>query len=322
MSRISTETMTFGILALLFGLGGAYLARLYLRPEPEVEAAPPPQSIEVPLAAMDLPADKLLRMGDIVIKPMTTEQIANQNIDPDRTLLNPQQIIGRRLSKTVRMLQPFLTDSLMPEGTRPSLAANLKPGMRAVTVPLSGLSAVGGFAGPGSMVDVFFRTKSVFDDTPGRVTFPDMTKMLLENVEVLALGPYTTPGEMIEGDAADINTVTLAVTPDQAAKLAIVEGRGDLSLTLRDPTEVSGPGGAGRQPSVSTFMDVLGYDPPVGPWTTETYVRGSGTVKQFPRDDIAPPEEESFSSGTDEPIGAPIVPPGRTTQPSSGSGAR
>lgn len=314
--------MTFGILALLFGLGGAYLARLYLRPEPEVEAAPPPQTVDVPLAAMDLPTDKLLRMGDIVIKPMTAEEMVNQNIPADRTLLQAQQIIGRRLSKPVRMLQPFLTDSLMPEGTRPPLTQNLKPGLRAVTVPLSGLDAVGGFAGPGSMVDVFFRTKSVFDDRPGRVTFPDKTMVLLENVEVLALGPYTTPGEMIETDAADINTVTLAVTPDQAAKLAIIEGRGDLSLSLRDPSEVSQPGGAGRQPTVSTFMDLLGYEQPIGPWRTEIYTRGSGEVRQFPRDDIAPPEEESFSSEFDEPIGAPIVPPGRTTQPSSGSGAR
>ncbi|MBX3414545.1 MAG: Flp pilus assembly protein CpaB [Pirellulales bacterium] len=322
MSRISTETMTFGILALLFGLGGAYLARLYLRPEPEVEAAAPPPAIDVPLAAMDLPTDKLLRMGDIVIKPMTTAQIADQNIDPDRTLLNPQQIIGRRLSRPVRMLQPFLTDSLMPEGTRPPLTANLKPGLRAVTVPLSGLDAVGGFAGPGSMVDVFFRTKSIFDERPGRVSFPDMTKLLLENVQVLALGPYTTPGEMIEEDAADINTVTFAVTPDQAARLAIVEGRGDLSLVLRDPNETSAPGGAGRQPTVSTFMDVLGWEQPPGPWITEVYTRGSGSARQFPRDDIAPPREESFSSSADEPIGAPIVPPGRTTQPSSGSGAR
>jgi len=272
---------------------------------------------------MDLPADKLLRMGDIVLKPMTMDEMVNQNIQADRTLLDPQQLIGRRLSQPVRQLQPFLTDSLMPEGTRPALTEKLKPGLRAVTIPISGLDAVGGFAGPGSNVDVLFRTTSAFDERPGRVSFPDRTMVLLENVEVLALGPYTTPGEMMDEDAGDIETVTLAVTPDQAAKLAIVEGRGQISMTLRDPSETSVAGGAGRQPEISTFLDLLGYEPPIGPWVTEVYTRGQGTARQFPRDDIAPPSEESFGGGRDsEVLGAPIVPPGRTTQPSSGSGAR
>lgn len=318
MSRISTETMTFGILALLFGLGGAYLARLYLRPEPEIEAAPPPQRENVPLAAMDLPAGKLLRMGDIVLKSMTIKEMNDQNFQTDRTMLQAQQIIGRRLSRPVRMLQPFLTDALLPDGTQLPLTTKLKPGLRAVNVPINGLAAVGGFAGPGSMVDVLFRTRSVFDQGGGgRGAFPDKTMVLLENVEVLALGPYTTPGEIMDTDAANIDTVTLAVNAEQAAKLAIVEGRGDISLTLRDPTETNLPGGAGRQPMISTFAELLGYKPPVGPWNTVIYTRGQGQLQQFPRDDIMPPAEESFGGGSDETIDAPLVPPGRSTPPST-----
>jgi hypothetical protein len=58
---------------------------------------------------------------------------------------------------------------------------------------------------------------------------------LLERVEVLAIDTYTQPGQKVELEQD--GTVTLAVTPHQAKMLKVVEGRGELSLTLRNPED-------------------------------------------------------------------------------------
>lgn len=301
--------MTFGILALLFGLGGAYLARIYLQDDEIVTTPAPPVTTSVPLASLDLPADKTLVLGDIVLQPMTDSQMQDENIDRQRAMINPQQIVGRILRAPVRRGQPFYTDSLYPAGTRPGIASKLNPGFRAVTIPLDADSAVSGFAGPGSIVDVLFRTSSPYDRAGFEL--PDQTRTLLQGVEILALGPYTTPGEEI---TQDIDTVTLAVTPEQARTLAIVEGRGRISLSLRDPDENAVAIAGSREQGAGSLLELLDIRPPERQWWfTEIYTRGQGTVRQFPIEEAEEPEE-TFDGGP-QPFSAPVVPPGRFRTP-------
>lgn len=306
MSRISTETLTFGILALLFGLGGAYLARLYLQPDEVEEAPAPPMRREVPIASIDLQPGKRLTMGDIAIRGMTAAEMADMNIDPERTMTNAQQIIGRILKEPVRRGQPFATDALYPQGMRPSLSEKLRPGFRAYTIEIEPNAAVNGFAGPGTIVDVLFRTSSSFDRQG--LDFPDLTRTLLEGVEILALGPSITPNEDVEGP---IETVTLAVTPEQATRLKIVEGRGTLSLAMRDPNETGTVTGT-REQAEATLADVLGIEAGPPPyWVTEIYQRNRMDRRVFPIEQVED-VEQSFDSGLPERFSAPVAPPGRS----------
>ena len=303
--------MTFGILALLFGLGGAYLARIYLQEDEVVTTPPPPITQSVPLASLDLPANKTLVLGDMVLRSMTNSQMDDQNIDRERAMINPQQIVGRILRTPVRRGQPFYTDQLYPAGTRPGIASKLKPGYRAVSIPLDEDSAVSGFAGPGSIVDVLFRTSSVFDREGFEL--PDQTRTLLQGIEILALGPYTSPGEQVTGP---IESVTLAVTPEQARTLAIIQGRGRIFLSLRDPDENVIAVAGSREQGAGTLLEILDIQPPSRQWwTTEIYTRGQGSVRQFPIDQAMDTAEESFNSSGPQPFSAPVVPPGRVRTP-------
>src|SRR4029078_9322197 len=92
-----------------------------------------------------------------------------------------------RSSKDLKRGDPFLTASLYAEGTGPKLSDKLKPGMRAVTIPIDNVSACGVYTAEGSFVDVLFRARTrPADALTGKREIPATTVTLLENVEVLA----------------------------------------------------------------------------------------------------------------------------------------
>lgn len=272
MARISTGTMTVAIFAVLFGLVGAYALRAAL-----VGDAPPPsgpRTTVVPLAAHELPAGRRIAAGDMVLVPMTQADLESRGLPLDRTMLSADQIVGRVLDQGIKQGDGFLTTNLYPEGTGPKLSDKLQPGMRAVTIPVDNLAAVGGSTVEGSYVDVLFRARArAADPNSGRPEIPSTTVTLLENVEVLAVdrlnvaannnrsndnvdlrnrNPVMAGGSNYSGNP--VVSVTIAVSPDQANVVKAVSGQGDMSLALR------GEKGAAStvSPNKYTLEDILG----------------------------------------------------------------
>ena len=311
MSRISAGTMTLGIVAVLFGLVGAYTVREYLQPEPAPGAPQPPaeQLVQVPLASIDLPAGKELVLGDVALVSMTAAEMQQRELPLDKTMLNPQQIIGRVLKGPVAASSPFLVTSLYPEGMGPSLADRLKPGLRAVTVPIAQSGALDGFAGPSSFVDVLLRTHARQDE--GAVTIPEATFPLIEGVEVLAIGSNSTPGT--RGVQA-ATTVTLAVTPEQAGILKTVEGRGTLSLALRSPMELTA---ATYRSEKITLEGLLGVEPEPKPYTSEIYRGTSRQTITFERDRVRNEEFGGVARATEPAL--PVTPASNTGGSTTGN---
>jgi pilus assembly protein CpaB len=234
VSRITPGTVIVGIFAVLFGLIGAYGVRKYL----QGSGTPPPAATQprreiVPLASMDIPAGRQVVLGEVALLQLVPDQIRKMRADnklPAQYMNNPQQIIGRILKKPVKKGDAFQTDFFYPEGTGPTVAEKLTPGLRAVTIPVEGTGALGGFDGPGSYVDIVFRSRADED-----VGIPETTVTLLEGVQVLAMEQESArvpPGTSLQ------NRVTLAVTAEQANALKIAEGRGTFSLSLRNPDDV------------------------------------------------------------------------------------
>ncbi len=262
MSRISPGTVIVGIFAVLFGLVGAYAVRNSLQTPPPAEPAAPVLNA-VPIASLDLQPGREITMGDIAILRLSTEQIQEQGL-PDGYMTNSQQIIGRTLKEPLAKGKPFFTDQLYPEGVGPTISSRLRPGFRAVTVEIANEAAVAGLAPPGSFVDVFFRTTQ--DKTPD---LPETTVTLLENVEVLALGPNVVPGIPAATARSFAGNVTLAVSPEQASALKVVEGRGELMLALRGPDDEDLPTEIGPE----TLEGLLGVvvEPTEAPTQTTIY---------------------------------------------------
>lgn len=114
---------------------------------------------------------------------------------------------------------------LAPKG----LSARVPDGMRAVSVGVDAVSNVGGFAQPGDKVDVvatYTRGERAYSET------------LLQNVELLAVGPAANAGEGEKAEP-DRKTATLIVTPDQAQAVTLAESQGKLRLILRNPKDIT-----------------------------------------------------------------------------------
>jgi Flp pilus assembly protein CpaB len=269
MSRISPGTIIVGIFAVLFGLAGAYAVREYLTQKPVAEEAPRPRIVNVPTASIDIEPGRKLTYGDIAILRLTPEQVRERNL-PENYMLNTQQITDRMLRNPLKKGDVFLTTDFYPQGMGPSVAERLKPGYRAMTVPIVNY----GLASPGAQVDVLFRTVPQSENDLDATTVT-----LLENVEILALGQTQVPGSATRPGHGN---VTLAVLPKQASALDIVKNRGELSLVLRGPSDVAMNAAAPPQ----TLETLLGLQKPT--FSTEVYRGGKLQVNTFRQTETAP----------------------------------
>jgi pilus assembly protein CpaB len=124
-----------------------------------------------------------------------------------------------------------ITSSRIGRPQSVALAVILKPGMRAVSIGIDRVKAVGGLIQPGDRVDVIAVPPRAGDETP-------QARTILRGATVLAAGTQMesaaqpSPGPQ---DAQNLTTVTLAVTPAQADVLAAADVNATLRLALRSP---------------------------------------------------------------------------------------
>ena len=96
------------------------------------------------------------------------------------------------------------------------MAAIIPKGMRAYTIQASRVAAnVAGFVMPGNRVDVLLNVRGGQDDETGGGS----TTTLLQSVEILAVDQRLDSPTENHMNLKELASVTLLVTPDQAAKL-------------------------------------------------------------------------------------------------------
>jgi len=130
------------------------------------------------------------------------------------------------------------------------LAAQLAPGMRAVTTRISVDTAAGGFIQPGDRVDIIVRENYTIrrdSRNQGQSRSVERNNLYIadtvfENVKVLAIDQTFTTGPE-SGAAIPGSTATFELSQPDAELLQEVEGYGDIYLTLRG---VTGSGAKGR----------------------------------------------------------------------------
>jgi pilus assembly protein CpaB len=127
------------------------------------------------------------------------------------------------------------TDIVMP-GSRGFLAAVLRPGLRAVSVPATATSTVSGFIYAGDRVDVLLTHVLVAVDGKGEQH--SATETILRNARVIAMDQKL---DFTPGDKPDVaKTATLELTAKQTEIVTLAVKMGDLSLALRslqDPAD-------------------------------------------------------------------------------------
>lgn len=215
--------------ALIIAIGTALAARSMFAGD----SAPTAQAAAIPQGPKVLVAQRGLPVGTIITADSISFQQWPEELVQDAYFLDGESDITQLLGTVVRYQisagEPVTQGSLVSPGDRGFLAAALGPGMRAVTVPVSAKTGVGGFVFPGDRVDIVLTqsVKAEGGDLKASETF-------LRNMRVLATDQSTTQ-EKIEGKTVvrAFRTVTLEVTPKIAEKIAVAQTIGTLSLSLR-----------------------------------------------------------------------------------------
>ena len=236
MSRLNPATLIVVVFALLLALAGAAFVRQMLEQEPPAEVAAP-KTYSVPVASIDLLPGRTIVNGDMIVMQLSESQYQNARKDwlPREYMTNSTQLMGRVLQAPKKKGQAFELTDLSPEGSVPGVSRELAAGQRAVTITIEGTGFVDGFASPGSLVDVLFR--STPDD---QKEIPEATVTVMHGIEVLAVNrnPYPQSVPSAQG-TRPLNEVqvTLAVSPVAGNVLKALEGRGEISLALRPEEE-------------------------------------------------------------------------------------
>ena len=202
-------------------------------PQAQAQAGPkPPQAKaegpKVLVAQRSLPIGTILTADAVAYQPWPEEMVGDAYFVSGSSDL--QRLLGTVVRHPVTAGEPLTRGALVRPGDSGFLAAALGPGMRAITVPVSAKTGVGGFVFPGDKVDLML-TQTV-DAEGGAVK---ATETILRNLRVLATDQSTETTHSPDGKTVvrAIRTVTLEVTPRIAEKVATAQTLGTLSLSLR-----------------------------------------------------------------------------------------
>ena len=223
---MSIRTVLILLLALVFGLSAALGVHLLMRkPEPEK-----PLTMAVVVASTNVPRFSTLTLAQLRVREMPTDMV------PAGAITEIDDAVGRAVFSGLVRDEIVLEGKLSAKGEGRGMATAIRKGMRAFTISTTTLaSGVAGFILPGSKVDVLLtvtRTGGQNDPTGG-----GQTSTLLQNVEILAVDQLVKPPNENRVDPKELRSVTLLVTPQQAAKLDLGQNKGNLHLTLRNPED-------------------------------------------------------------------------------------
>ncbi len=184
---------------------------------------------EVLVATRALPVGTIIEPDSFRYQPWPKELI--QNAYYLKGVADPQTLAGTVVRNAVSAGQPVTQGSLVKPGDRGFLAAALGPGMRAVSITVSGEKGVSGFAFPGDRVDLIWQ-QTITGENGGSGL--KTAETIVRNLRVLATDQRTN-SEDEKGVRAVLPfaTVTLEVTPRIAEKIAVAQSDGKLSLSLR-----------------------------------------------------------------------------------------
>jgi pilus assembly protein CpaB len=212
-------------LALVCGISAAWGVKQFRNP---VEVKIEPETTPVLVAAGEIPRGQVLSESDVRVRPWPKEMV------PPGTLTRPEEAVDR--SAMIQLLEgePILDAKLANREAGRGLAVLIPKGMRAYTISTAKApSNVAGFVMPGNRVDVLLNLRGNANDETGGGS----TTTLLQSVEILAVNQELDAPADNRLDTRELSSVTLLVTPDQAALLDLGQNMGQLTLALRNPED-------------------------------------------------------------------------------------
>jgi pilus assembly protein CpaB len=218
---MSVRTVIVAVLALVCGVSAA-VAVNHLRTSDDGQPQAP-QTVPIAIARVEI------ARGTTINAEMVGLRDWPKDLVPPGAITNIEEALNNTAMTSIIKDEPLLRGKIA-EGR--GLAPMIPPGMRAYTISASTASSnIAGFLMPGNKVDVLLTIQH------GTGYGGGTTATLLQLVEVLAVAQLLDAPA--ENKVSRMRSVTLLVTPSQAAKLSLAQQKGTLHLTLRNDTDES-----------------------------------------------------------------------------------
>lgn len=230
------------IIAVVMGLLAAFLTKQYLSAKDAQvtkalnELNSRYKFVETVVFNRDMPQDALIEEKDIASTTVPANSLRAGAVQ----IGHAKELINKRTVNAVNRATPvFWSDIEGGEVNRyGSLANDIRRGMRAYSINVTGSASVSGQVRPNDHVDVI---GTFVLDSPDRPNEKEqVTLTILQNVTVIATGRETSRSlsRLPPERAGTYSMVTLIVTPREAETLVACEqNRGKLTLTLRNPAD-------------------------------------------------------------------------------------
>jgi len=199
--------------------------------------------VGIVVALVDIPIGATINQNQVAISAWPKDNY------PKDALADPKIAVGRTALRDFLRGEPIVESKLVPLNKATGLLSLKVPqGMRAFSVKVNEVVGVGGFIVPDTRVDVVVTT------TPSPSAQEKISKIVLENVRVLAAGQVI---EQKENKPVTVNTVTLALTPEESEKLALASNDGIIQLVMRNFADTDNvmTGGANKARLLSSYRN-------------------------------------------------------------------
>lgn len=224
------------IIAIVLGSIAAWATKNYfITKEQELIAELSKDNIKM---AQVVVATQELRKGDIISEAnMSVRKIQADTLPLDA--IHPKdfnQIVGQMLLEPMSPGRPLM-GTYLPGHKAEQFSDILKEGQRAVTINIDELNSTAGMLVPSDHIDLLLS----FDEESGDIERKKL-QLLLENVTVLATGRQSIDvnpelADTLYDNPNAYNTVTLALSVHDAARVTLAKEKGKFVTFLRNQTE-------------------------------------------------------------------------------------
>jgi pilus assembly protein CpaB len=241
---MNRRIVVVAVVAVVLALLAAFGAYRYLSEKTRFAEKARLETVGIVVAAVDIPLGAKLTPSQVAISAWPKDQY------PKDAISDAKAVVGRMAIRDFFRGEPIVGSKLVPaDKSAGILSLKIPVGMRAYSVKVNEVVGVGGFIVPDTRVDVIVTTAQSAQHQPGKVS-----KIVLEDVRVLAVGQSI---EVKDSKPTSVNTVTLAVTPEDAEKLALASNDGTIQLVMRNfaDTEKVMTGGADKGGLLSSYRN-------------------------------------------------------------------
>lgn len=297
MERLTPRQLLIicGVVALVIFLLIYFTLTRLTAEKPKPAPAPAPKQVQVKdvtivTAKTSIPERTLIKEEMLSLKTVPSNKV------PNGALMSTTDLVGRPTRVAINPGEVITTQKVYASILDMGLSGRIPPDCRAITVGISDVTGVAGFAQPGDYVDVLLISSQVENNKV-------VSEMILQNVLLLAINKQVENQSNAsgQGSAKGQNAgnqtkvtgspamATMALVPEDALKLAAKAQLGQIYLVLRpyrpsngisDDTYYSVTKASGKMPVTAPPAGTIppGADIDTSPTANVQVIRGTTTT--------------------------------------------